>query len=416
MFAPPPRASNWRALPVCSDLLPEHRDVSVWFRLEQLKSIDLMGQQFEMQLVFSVRWEEDRAANMRPTEDALQWGAEHFKWDPQVAWSNQLSENTDIREEWYNVFCEHLEITPSQYRRIHPRPERVSVRMFRRQSVVFSDMMLLRKFPLDTQRLTMTLTTTWDESQVKLRFCKGKIRRSITSMLKDNSFLQDYSLTAPECVDHLMNQIVHCSTSPELKTLSETSWSTTGKQYSRVHIAPHASRNSVPYFYSVFVMQFVLTCLAFCTFRVPPGDLGKRLDIDMTLVLASVAFKSTVQDRIPSVPYLTWLEKYVLVNFLLLSAICVEHFFASTLDDATCGPGFTMSRGCEELPILCFVVIWVVVNAAFTIQALLFRHDRRKQCEDIEEAWAHFSHSEEPTNCDGRSASSLGEDASAPLV
>merc|ERR1719221_1077997 len=109
------------------------------------------------------------------------------------------------------------------------------------------------------------------------------------------------------------------------------------------HVTLYASRHSLHYFVSIFLTQFVLTSLAFFTFRIAPDELAERLHIDVELVLTSVAFQSAVQGQIPNVPYLTWLEWYVLINFIFLSVICLEHFLASTLNEETCGSESAMA-------------------------------------------------------------------------
>lgn len=362
------------------------RRVEIWFRLEQLKSIDLIGQRFEMQFLIRAQWLVDgrdgNCDDVQVTDDDQEWGAKHFKWDPQLKWLNEFEENHHMYREWYSVHCTESNscdadsrITPRQYRE-QPRRQ-VRVVMSRIQSVTFSNKMKLWFFPIDTQRLRMSLRSTWDNTQVLLAYgspCKSELPKTFS--------LQDYKISPAVWVDS--NNCTESLSDRGLATVSDPSSSTTGKKYSIVHVALYASRNSKHFLYSIVLPQFVLTTAAFATFSMPPEGLGERLHIDMILILTSVSFQSAIQDQIPNVPYLTVLEWYLLINFLFLALVCAEHWYASKFNDDTCGSGFEMTWGCEGLPVMCFSVIWVLVNLISAIQAWRLGRKRRELHQEVE--------------------------------
>jgi len=51
---------------------------------------------------------------------------------------------------------------------------------------------------------------------------------------------------------------------------------------------------------------------------VDSGDIGTKLGILVTILLALFAFTFTIRDKIPPVPYLTGLEKQILLSILIL--------------------------------------------------------------------------------------------------
>ena len=53
-------------------------------------------------------------------------------------------------------------------------------------------------------------------------------------------------------------------------------------------------------------------------------DLGERLGYIVTLVLSFVAFSDTLFQQIPNVPYLTFLEQYVLFNYLFTTVTLIQ--------------------------------------------------------------------------------------------
>ena len=50
---------------------------------------------------------------------------------------------------------------------------------------------------------------------------------------------------------------------------------------------------------------------------VPPEDFADRMAMSLTLLLTAVAFKQVVSTHLPSISYLTILDKYVLCGFLM---------------------------------------------------------------------------------------------------
>ena len=58
-------------------------------------------------------------------------------------------------------------------------------------------------------------------------------------------------------------------------------------------------------------------------------DLGDRLGYIVTLVLSFVAFSDTLFQQIPNVPYLTFLEEYVLLSYLFTTVTLIQTAFAS---------------------------------------------------------------------------------------
>ena len=87
-------------------------------------------------------------------------------------------------------------------------------------------------------------------------------------------------------------------------------------------------RNYEGYLYRIGVYNFLLSGCTACTFALSPaGDLGDRIGFLITLILASVAFQFIVSQYLPTVSYLTVLDKYTLAVFtltcILLGAVSV---------------------------------------------------------------------------------------------
>lgn len=69
----------------------------------------------------------------------------------------------------------------------------------------------------------------------------------------------------------------------------------------------------------------VAQVLVFTAYGVQRDNIGDRMAINLTLVLTAVAFKYVVKEEIPNVPYLTILDKYILIGFFMM---CVQVSFS----------------------------------------------------------------------------------------
>ncbi|CAH8444228.1 unnamed protein product [Dicrocoelium dendriticum] len=71
--------------------------------------------------------------------------------------------------------------------------------------------------------------------------------------------------------------------------------------------------------------QFFITGLSFATFAVPPERPENRLQLSFTLFLTSVAFKFVINQSLPKISYLTYMDKYVLMSLAILCVVSVWH-------------------------------------------------------------------------------------------
>eukprot|EP01083_Nonionella_stella_P108187 314364_1 len=75
---------------------------------------------------------------------------------------------------------------------------------------------------------------------------------------------------------------------------------------------------------SIWFLMACITTLALTAFSLGPEDLGSRLNLLITLILTAVAFSYVVFDALPNVPYLTFMDKYILSSYGFLVALMIE--------------------------------------------------------------------------------------------
>eukprot|EP01106_Pelomyxa_sp_JSP_P018232 TRINITY_DN812_c0_g1_i8.p1 TRINITY_DN812_c0_g1~~TRINITY_DN812_c0_g1_i8.p1 ORF type:complete len:371 (-),score=79.76 TRINITY_DN812_c0_g1_i8:87-1085(-) len=93
-----------------------------------------------------------------------------------------------------------------------------------------------------------------------------------------------------------------------------------------------AERFAAYFMWNIVFMMFLIVVMSFLTFTIAPEDGGSRLGLNLTLVLTAVAYKYVIAGYLPKTTYLTLLDKYVLVGFIILSSIIAENSAASAWD------------------------------------------------------------------------------------
>jgi hypothetical protein len=71
-------------------------------------------------------------------------------------------------------------------------------------------------------------------------------------------------------------------------------------------------------------MLFICS-LAFTTFTVDYRKPQNRLQLSFILLLTTITFKFVVSQTLPKIPYLTYLDKYILTSMAILCGVCVWH-------------------------------------------------------------------------------------------
>ncbi|UJR07959.1 hypothetical protein I4U23_012238 [Adineta vaga] len=93
----------------------------------------------------------------------------------------------------------------------------------------------------------------------------------------------------------------------------------------------HAARKSTYFYWNGYFLIFMITFVSFCTFGMPMQVAINRLQVSCTLLLTSVTFRWTVNRSLPTVSYLTSLDKYGIICMLILVSHSIWHGMISTI-------------------------------------------------------------------------------------
>ncbi|CAG5120505.1 unnamed protein product, partial [Candidula unifasciata] len=118
---------------------------------------------------------------------------------------------------------------------------------------------------------------------------------------------------------------------------------------------------------------FLICSLSFITFSVEKDLPQNRLQLSFTLVLTAVAFKSVVNQSLPRISYLTYMDKYLLTSMIMMSAICTWHGIVTTIK--TDRPSLDYI---EHIVLGALGVIYLVYNVGFCIMIYLFPCRKRR--------------------------------------
>ena len=93
---------------------------------------------------------------------------------------------------------------------------------------------------------------------------------------------------------------------------SEDTKGASANRYPQYEIQMNVRRKYEFYIYNAFLVIFLITALTFASFTVEADLPADRVQISLTLLLTSVAFKYYVQQFVPTVSYFTLIDKYIL--------------------------------------------------------------------------------------------------------
>eukprot|EP00483_Globobulimina_turgida_P010902 UN10923 len=94
--------------------------------------------------------------------------------------------------------------------------------------------------------------------------------------------------------------------------------------YAMIVLRLKVKRRWKVFFFSVLLMMFCISVLALTAFSLNADEMGDRLSLLITLILTAVAFSFVLFDSLPNVPYLTFIDKYILGSYAFLVGLMIE--------------------------------------------------------------------------------------------
>ena len=173
-------------------------------------------------------------------------------------------------------------------------------------SGVFFETMELQDFPIDRQRLTMVL-------------CVNCSREGIVPVRFDNIHL---AATAVDCNTFAMANI--WTLYPKLLVERSTVEPMPGRTYPALSVSTLVARKPTAYATHVMLPMSSLTALSLLSFVYDERDAASRMTYSSTILLTSATYKLFVATTIPAVAYVTLLDKYLIVCYMLMACVVAD--------------------------------------------------------------------------------------------
>ncbi|CAF3611252.1 unnamed protein product [Rotaria sordida] len=138
----------------------------------------------------------------------------------------------------------------------------------------------------------------------------------------------------------------------------------------------HAARRSNYFYWNGYCLIFLITLVSFCIFAIPPNLSANRLQISCTLLLTSITFRWTVNRSLPTISYLTAMDKYAIMCLFILVILSIWHAIIGRL----------IFRYTPDFRVTSVTCIYIIINGLLLIWLFCvpLRHRRELHQKDIQ--------------------------------
>lgn len=258
-------------------------DVGIRVSFTKIYDIDTLNQRFQADILIESQWFDPKVNNLKQDANSLDW-------TPDLYIENAISESNH-------------EIV----RKIIEQNSKLKVYQVQKIKGIFWENLELENFPLDIQNLSIIILSKKTEKKINLILMQDEISRIRISnnLEKSNWYLHEVVKTCLEKVDR------------------EYSFGT--KTYPGVQTTCQAFR-SPGYFYWNAILPIVLISFASLgPFVIDYKSASSRLPSTATMLLSSVSYKALISRLLPTVSYLTSLDKYSLTSITLVALMFIYH-------------------------------------------------------------------------------------------
>ncbi|CAF1361737.1 unnamed protein product [Rotaria magnacalcarata] len=308
--------------------------VTVELRLVFLKlgEIDTLKEQFQAEAFIQARW----------YEPSLK-GTEMDCFDPNKFWNPLLYIDNSVGDLKNNVW----------HKVVYDGTDTPMIYEMRKVKGVFLENLELNDFPVDVQDLTITVSTTRTVNEVLLIADSHQL-----SAINTHAFIDQQEWRLHE----------HVETSTKLLS---SPFTPSQNQHPAFSATCHAARRPGYFYWNVYFLIFFITVMAFTTFSVTYNLPQNRLQLSFTLLLTAVTFKWVVVRCLPTISYLTTLDKYVLLSMVMLCVVCAWHAIIAVCPDE-------VARYWDNMALISLAVIYTLFHVFFFLWMYFVTYRRRR--------------------------------------
>jgi hypothetical protein len=227
---------------------------------------------------------------------------------------------------------------------------------------VFKQEFQLHEFPFDIQDFTLQLVEHTHDRVVSM-----VADDQLPSIFHVHSFalsnvwelLGIHEITLPTAFNSLDLSVRRLEVHIQ-PTHTDPSESARARAFPMLRAGVYMRRQCDAYCWNIIVPMFVMTSMSYVVSELPCDDLESRLSNDLALLLAAVAYKFVAAQGLPTLSYLTLLDKYVMLCFLWLALMVFINWLVVRIDRAHCA----------ELDLIflqCWLYSWLAVNVVMFV-------------------------------------------------
>ncbi|XP_045177557.2 cys-loop ligand-gated ion channel-like isoform X6 [Mercenaria mercenaria] len=310
--------------------------VEIVVQFFKVGEIDTLKEQFNADVIVKAKWREPTLDGQQTTADAIDFAR---LWSPKLYIENSLG---DPKEQ-------------IRHRIIYNEKGEAFIYEKRVAKGTFMENLELDDFPFDVQDLTITVA-----SELPISECELVEDKDEHHVVNRQSFVDEQEW-------HLY---VHTECNKKELVIDQVDNSV---KRSALSVKCRAARRPGYFVWNIFMITFLICSLAFATFSVEKDLPQNRLQLSFTLVLTAVAFKSVVNSSLPRISYLTYMDKYLLVSMVMLSAVCTWHAIVTRLNYNR-----KYADHVENIVLTILSVLYIVYNIGFIVIIYLFPCKKRR--------------------------------------
>eukprot|EP00484_Ammonia_sp_Unknown_P001953 CAMPEP_0197022306 /NCGR_PEP_ID=MMETSP1384-20130603/3213_1 /TAXON_ID=29189 /ORGANISM="Ammonia sp." /LENGTH=642 /DNA_ID=CAMNT_0042450323 /DNA_START=41 /DNA_END=1969 /DNA_ORIENTATION=+ len=303
------------------------RKVFIAMKIKRVSAVDNIAETFRMRFHIYFNWlptEEDYKSHYKAKTEAKKQNKPQIltdwepKWYPHLEFQNMIEEHTKewelypeegfFRIQTFKDFGKKkgAEIPETEFDSEKARFIRAKLEC----EMTFAEELELQSFPFDCQDLSCVIheRTT---GGVRCIFLPELRKPNFASVDPRYSVIDEWDLETA---------VIEFGDADPNASRSKSS-------YAMIVLRLKVKRRWKVFFANIVFLMCCISLLALTAFSLGADDLGDRLNLLITLILTAVAFSYVVFDSLPNVPYLTFMDKYILGNYAFLVALMVWSSF-----------------------------------------------------------------------------------------
>ena len=262
-------------------------DVFIQVNITKIIDIDTVNQRFQAEAIIESKWHDPSIKSLNDIIDA------NKIWRPELYIENAIN---DVKED-------------IRYRVITDDQGALYACEIRKVRGVFFEKLELESFPLDTQDLTIVIATKKSGSRISFSLMQPEV--------------QECSININNTLDNSMWRLNNVVKTKKGKLDCEFSFGK--REYPLISVTVQAFRSPGFFYWNAVLPIFLITLASLGPFVIDYKIPQSRLPSTATMLLTSVSFRWIVGRLLPTVSYLTSLDKYSLASMMLITFMLFYH-------------------------------------------------------------------------------------------